>query len=354
MKSMSDQDMNWGATLGQGLGGAAAGALLMYMLDPDRGSARRAQSGATLRGLTQQTGNAMRRLAPIGRGAQGASEREEPEMTSRGRAAGQAARPDGAVETASTTARQLMHQAGDSASQLVHGAQEVVHDAAERLRGDWSGGARGAAIVAGGLLGTTALMRRTPLAMLLGVAGLALLARGATNQPLRKVVSGKALDQTIDLEKTIRIDAAPEKVYDLWTNYENFPQFMSHVVEVRDLGNRRSHWVVSGPGGSQFEWDAVTTEQSRPHRLAWRSEPGAEIPQSGSIQFEPYRGGTLVTVRMSYTPPAGVLGHGIAALLGADPKRQMDDDLARMKEFIERGSLPRNAGQGSMLSRFLH
>jgi uncharacterized membrane protein len=112
--------------------------------------------------------------------------------------------------------------------------------------------------------------------------------------------------------------------------------------------------VVKGPGGAAFEWDSVLTEQSRPHRMAWRSEPGAEIPQTGSIQFERHRGGTLVTVRMSYTPPAGAIGHGLAVLLGSDPKAQMDDDLARMKAFIERGDVPRDAAKPGVFSRFLH
>jgi uncharacterized membrane protein len=129
---------------------------------------------------------------------------------------------------------------------------------------------------------------------------------------------------------------------------------MSHVAEVRDLGRRRSHWVVRGPGGSEYAWNSVLTEQSRPHRLAWRSEPGAEIPQSGSIQLEPRRGGTDVTVRLSYTPPAGVLGHGLATLLGADPKSRMDEDLARMKAYIERGVVPPDAAQSRAGSRYLH
>jgi uncharacterized membrane protein len=198
--------------------------------------------------------------------------------------------------------------------------------------------------------------------LILGLAGAALLARGATNQPLRSLMSGRSLgmgmgmglDQTIDLEKSIHIDASPDEVYDMFANYENFPRFMSHVVEVRDLGRRRSHWTVKGPGGSEFEWNSVLTEQSRPHRLAWRSEPGAEIPQSGSIHLEPHRGGTDVTVRMSYTPPAGALGHGLATLLGSDPKSQMDEDLARMKAYIERGAVPREGAQPRSGSRFLH
>jgi uncharacterized membrane protein len=170
------------------------------------------------------------------------------------------------------------------------------------------------------------------------------------------MLSGQALGQPVDLQKTVHIDAAPEEVYDMWSNYENFPRFMAHVAEVRDLGRGRSHWRVTGPAGSEFEWDSKLTEESRPHRLAWRSEPGAEIPNAGSVQFEPSRrGGTDVTVRMSYTPPAGMLGHGLASLLGADPKRQMDDDLAHMKALVERGAIPQEAGQrGKSASRFLH
>jgi uncharacterized membrane protein len=241
-------------------------------------------------------------------------------------------------------------------------AQEVRGDS----EGAWNPGMRNTALVGGALLALMGVMRRSPVSAVLGLAGAALLARGAANQPLRTLASrgaaglgaakglGMGIDQTIDFEKTVHIDAAPAEVYEQFSNYENFPHFMSHVVEVRDLGRGRSHWVVRGPGGSEFEWNSVLTEHTRPHRLAWRSEAGAEIPQSGSIQFEPHRGGTRVTVRMSYTPPAGAIGHGLATLLGSDPKAQMDDDLARMKAFIERGAIPRDAARPRAGSRWLH
>jgi uncharacterized membrane protein len=220
-------------------------------------------------------------------------------------------------------------------------ARAMAHDASTRMRDALRAGPGG---------------EWTPTARNSALAGAALLARGAANQPLLPMLRGRGMgmDQTIDFSKSIHIDAAPDDVYDLWTHYENFPHFMSHVVEVRDLGRGRSHWVVRGPGGSEFEWNAVLTEQTRPHRLAWRSEAGAEIPQSGSIQFEPHRGGTRVTVHMSYSPPAGAIGHGLATLLGSDPKSQMDDDLARMKAFIERGAVPRDAARPRAGSRWLH
>jgi uncharacterized membrane protein len=48
---------------------------------------------------------------------------------------------------------------------------------------------------------------------------------------------------------------------------------------------------------------------------------------------------------MSYNPPGGAVGHAIARLLGRDPKQEMDDDLMRMKAFIETQRPPRDAAR---------
>jgi len=373
-------DTGTGLEIAKWLGGAAAGALLMYMLDPDRGGARRAHSAAAVRNAGTHASDA------LGSAWRGAGERLGAAGDAlRGRAAGAAldagldkakdtlGRAGDAIASGVDMAREALHRAGNGADGRIDrpqdNARSLLDMAADgrwrdRLRdtlragpdGAWTPGARNGALAGGGLLALYALTRRSPLALVLGLAGAALLARGTTNQPLGALLRGRglSLDQTVDFSKSIHIDAAPDDVYDVWSNYENFPHFMSHVVEVRDLGRGRSHWVVRGPGGSEFAWHSVLTEQSRPHRLAWRSEAGAEIPQSGSIQFEPERGGTRVTVRMSYTPPAGAVGHGLATLLGSDPKVQMDDDLARMKAFIERGAIPRDAARPRAGSRWLH
>ena len=346
MRQLTDDNIDWG----KWLGGAAVGALVMYMLDPERGAERRAQTGATLRDMGKQQGDALERVV---------------------RSIGDGASRDSARHTASDVAHRTAdsaHQLAERGVQAYHSAAETVRDSVGRAgsaashaieplldatRGPWSTSTRSAAVVGGGALGLYALASRSPLALLAGLAGLTLLTRGASNRPLSELVGGR--HRMVDVTRTIHIDAAPEKVYELWTNYENFPLFMSNVIEVRDLGNRRSHWVVRGPAGTEFQFNSVLTEQSRPRRLAWRSEPGAEIEQSGSVEFQSSRGGTRVTVRMSYVPPAGALGHGLAAMIGSDPERRMEQDLARMKTVIERGAIPSNAArEGGSHGRFLH
>nr|WP_314542980.1 SRPBCC family protein [uncultured Massilia sp.] len=361
------------------LGGAAAGALLMYMLDPERGSARRAQSAAAVRGAGTRTSQALgqawhgagERLGAAGQRLRaGATRGPSVDLPHGVSDVQEAARPDGAASHLVEEARQGLEHGADTARRLGGRMRTAVRDTLHGAldsgpEGAWSPAVRNSAVAGGALLATVGMLRRSPLALVLGLAGAALLARGAANKPLSGMLGGVvrgplgqrlrlSMDQTADVEQSIHIDAPPEDVYDLWTDYENFPRFMSHVVEVRDLGRRRSHWVVRGPGGTEFAWNSVVTEQTRPHRLAWRSEPGAEIPQSGSIQFEPQRGGTLVTVRMSYVPPAGVLGRSLAALLGADPQSRMQDDLRHMKSFVERGAARHHAAAPHGGSRTLH
>lgn len=346
MRQLTDQNIEWG----KWLGGAAVGALAMYLFDPDRGARRRAQSTAQLREMGKQTGDAFERVVrSIGEGPSHDSARSYgSELAQRAADSGHemASRTSEALQAAETRLSGTMHRAADAASHAI----EPLLDA---TRGPWSGSTRSAAVVGGGALGLYAMASRSPLAILAGLAGLTLLTRGASNKPLSQLVGGRY--RSVDVTRSIHIDASPEKVYELWSNYENFPHFMSNVIEVRDLGNRRSHWVVRGPAGTEFRFNSVLTEQSRPRRLAWRSEPGAEIEQSGSVEFQPSRGGTRVTVRMSYIPPAGAIGHGLAAMIGSDPERKMEEDLGRMKAVIERGAIPSSAArEGGSHGRFLH
>jgi len=103
--------------------------------------------------------------------------------------------------------------------------------------------------------------------------------------------------------------------------------------------------VVKGPAGSVVEWDAALTDSRRGEVLAWQTEPGADVQNSGQVRFIPEGKGTRVNVYMSYTPPAGGIRHAIASLFASSPKQEMDEDLARMKEYIETGKVAAGAAQ---------
>ena len=98
----------------------------------------------------------------------------------------------------------------------------------------------------------------------------------------------------------------------------------------------RSHWKACGPAGIGVEWDAEVTRKEDNSVLAWRSAPGSALQNSGIIHFRPNAlGGTQLDIQMRYNPPAGALGHALAAVFGSDPKHAMDEDLVRLKSLLE-------------------
>ena len=229
----------------------------------------------------------------------------------------------------------------------------------ELMQLNWSPAARLLVGLAGGALLRAGTRRGGLAGLALGAVGTGLLARAITNVPVRSIVgigatrrAGTGLGRRpLEVRKTITIAAPVEDVFAAWADYENFPRFLSRVREVRDLGDGRSHWVVAGPAGTAVHWNAVLTQYIPNEVIAWGSEPDAEVPNSGIIHFRPAPdGGTQVSVQLSYSPPAGALGHGLAWLFGADPKQQLDEDLARLKTFLETGRPPHDASQPAPLA----
>ena len=91
----------------------------------------------------------------------------------------------------------------------------------------------------------------------------------------------------------------------------------------------------------------MLTVSERPHRLAWRSEPNARVDHEGVVLLEPVGEGTRATVRFFWRPPTGTPGASLMLLSVADPVAMLQDDLHRMKEFIERG-LPTRSDAGGI------
>lgn len=215
----------------------------------------------------------------------------------------------------------------------------------------WSPAARLAAGMGGGTLALVGLggglLRRAA-----GLAGLALVARATTNLDLRRLTGIGARRRAIDIQKTIQLQAPIERVFEIWSNCDNYPNFMTHVRNVRRIDDghtdKRWRWTVTGPAGTEFDFDTVVTAYEPNRLIAWRTEPGALIQHEGIVRFtQQANGATRAQVQMSYNPVAGAVGHAVARLFGADAKRQIDDDLMRMKSYIETGTRAHDAAKAS-------
>ncbi len=181
------------------------------------------------------------------------------------------------------------------------------------------------------------------------LGGGAMLLRATTNEELRQALGRDGEHCAVTIQKTMNVLAPVEDVYRFWTNYENLPRFMTHLREVRDLGNGRSHWTAAGPAGMPVSWEAETTENIPNCLVRWRSLPGSRIDVRGCVRFDSNTdGGARISLRISYTPPAGVLGHAVATLFGADPKNEIDQDLIRLKSLLEFG---KTRAHGEMVTK---
>ena len=360
------------------LGAAAAGAISMYLLDPDHGRRRRALMRDRLTSgmsrLDDATSVASRDLRNRARGVahevRSRFTREEVSdeiLCERVRSRlGWAVSHPGAIEVSAQSGRVTLTGAVLEREYVrllrtvwaVRGVADVedrlsVHESpagvsalqgSGRARGrrlgpwqdNWPPGIRVLMGATGGVLLLNALAgKRGALGILGGLTGAALIARSSTNMPIDRLVGTRT--PAMELQKCIDVAAPVEQVFETFSQLERFPEFMTHVREVRVRGDGTSQWTVEGPAGRTITWEAMTTRLEPNRLIAWRTLPGSAIEHAGLLRFEPRENGTRVLVTMSYTPPAGALGHAVARIFGADPKSELNDDLLRMKVFLETG-----------------
>jgi hypothetical protein len=132
------------------------------------------------------------------------------------------------------------------------------------------------------------------------------------------------------VERSIEVEVPVRTAYDQWTQFEEFPRFMSGVSEVRQVGEAMTHWVAE-IAGVRREWDAAILEQLPDQKVAWAATSGAT--NAGAVFFTavgPDR--TQVRLTLDYEP------EGIVEKIGDVLDvidRQAVADLDRFKEFIE-------------------
>lgn len=140
--------------------------------------------------------------------------------------------------------------------------------------------------------------------------------------------------------RAVTINRPRAELYAYWRDFAKLPTFLDNVERIDVLDDRRSHWVVKAPGGNTVEWDAIITEEREGELIGWTSAEGADVPNSGRIEFRDAGDrGTVVTATILYDPPAGIIGKVIAKMFQREPAIQARRDLRRFKQLMETGEI---------------
>ncbi len=238
-----------------------------------------------------------------------------------------------------------IHKQEDSIPSL-QGGNPKPGERPDIFQANWAPGTRVLVGVLGTFLTGYGIRKEGFLPKTLGIIGGLSLLRALNNLELMALFGLTGRKNAIRVHKTININAPRERVFEFWSNFENFPKFMTEVNEVRTYNNNQSRWTVNGPAGTPVHWDAIITRALPNQIISWKTLPGSLIPHAGIVRFSHgEHGGTRVDLDLAYCPPAGALGHFAAILFGADPKSKFDEALAQMKTLMEQGPSERQLRQ---------
>jgi uncharacterized membrane protein len=78
----------------------------------------------------------------------------------------------------------------------------------------------------------------------------------------------------------------------------------------------------------------------------WEQADPPFSDEETQVSYTPAPGGrgTEMRVLLAKSAPGGALGQKVAAVMGMDPQRQLDDALRRFKQVVETGEVARSEG----------
>ncbi len=133
------------------------------------------------------------------------------------------------------------------------------------------------------------------------------------------------------VKESVEVDVPVHTAYNQWTQFEEFPNFMEGVEEVRQVDERHNHWTTK-IGGVQREFDTEIVDQLPDERIAWRTV-GGDTQQKGMVRFQRLDDAhTRVELVMDVEPSGAVEK---AADLTGTIDRRVKGDIRRFKEYIE-------------------
>jgi uncharacterized membrane protein len=148
---------------------------------------------------------------------------------------------------------------------------------------------------------------------------------------------------TTKVEESLLVNVPVDTAYNQWTQFEDFPQFMSGVESVKQLSDDRLEWIAK-IAGVRRQWQTKILEQVPDRKIAWAAAEGAT--NAGAVTFEDIGGGqTRVNLTLEYEPEGLIENVGDKLNI---VENRAEADLERFKEFIESERYATGAWRGSV------
>jgi uncharacterized membrane protein len=142
---------------------------------------------------------------------------------------------------------------------------------------------------------------------------------------------------SVNIRTSMVVNQPKAEVYQIWRRLENLPKFMKHLLTVAEIDSKRSHWEAVLPGSiATLKWEAEIVKEIPDELIGWQSVANSTIENAGKVEFKDApNGGTELDIIISYRPPAGDIGAGIAKLMNPVFRKVITDDVMNFKKYME-------------------
>jgi uncharacterized membrane protein len=142
--------------------------------------------------------------------------------------------------------------------------------------------------------------------------------------------SGGKKTRRLPIQRWTDVALPVDQVYEEWTKFDQFPQFMHRVLDVEQKEPDKISWQEK-IWFSKRQWEGRVTERRENDRIVWTTKGG--MSHKGIVSFHELSPNlTRVMVDMEFEPN-GVMEKMASGLRFV--KRAVESDLARFKSFVE-------------------
>jgi uncharacterized membrane protein len=146
----------------------------------------------------------------------------------------------------------------------------------------------------------------------------------------------------LEFSADVVVGTTPERAFDYFADYHHVAQVLQGVTHWEPVGAR------STGIGARYKVELIAmgfplrsvlrlSRWRRPDEIGWVSESGL-IKQEGGFQFTKVPEGVKVDLRITYEPPASVIGFAVAKSVDWVVRQQLQQAMERIRDTLEAAS----------------